>query len=102
VPCSSSMFVWGTAIAITPTALEVIERSEMTRALHAEPAISDCFLPYMLSRKPDRGGPNQPHLQVQREPTCPRSSAARGEGESAQAAQICRNIASDGPSNFRA
>jgi CRP/FNR family cyclic AMP-dependent transcriptional regulator len=39
-----------TATAIAPTALQVIERNEMIRALHAEPAFSDRFLSYMLSR----------------------------------------------------
>jgi CRP/FNR family transcriptional regulator, cyclic AMP receptor protein len=40
----------GTATAIAPTALQVIERNEMIRALHADPAFSDRFLSYMLSR----------------------------------------------------
>src|SRR6267143_7245186 len=39
-----------TATAIAPTALQVIERNEMIRALHADPALSDRFLSYMLSR----------------------------------------------------
>ncbi len=39
-----------TAIAIAPTALQVIERNEMIRALHADPALSYAFLSYMLSR----------------------------------------------------
>lgn len=40
----------GTATAIESTALQVIEKNEMIRALHAEPALSDRFLSYMLSR----------------------------------------------------
>lgn len=40
----------GTATAITPTALLVIEKKEMMRMLHAEHAFSDRFLSYMLSR----------------------------------------------------
>ena len=40
----------GTATAITPTTLLVIEKKEMIRVLHAEPAFSDRFLAYMLSR----------------------------------------------------
>jgi CRP-like cAMP-binding protein len=40
----------GTATAIASTALQVIERNELIRALHAEPALSDRFLSHMLSR----------------------------------------------------
>ena len=40
----------GTATAITPTTLLVIEKDEMIRVLHAEHAFSDRFLSYMLSR----------------------------------------------------
>ena len=40
----------GTATAITPTTLLVIEKKEMIRVLHAEHAFSDRFLTYMLSR----------------------------------------------------
>src|ERR1700693_4266612 len=40
----------GTATAITPTTLLVIEKKEMVRVLHTEHAFSDRFLAYMLSR----------------------------------------------------
>ena len=40
----------GTATAIAPTALQVIERNEMVRALHADHALSYAFLSYLLSR----------------------------------------------------
>jgi CRP-like cAMP-binding protein len=40
----------GTATAITPTNLLVIEKNEMMRMLHAEHAFSDRFVSYMLSR----------------------------------------------------
>jgi len=40
----------GTATAITPTTLLVIEKQEMIRVLHAERAFSDHFVAYMLSR----------------------------------------------------
>ena len=40
----------GTATAITPTTLLVIEKNEMIRVLHAEHALSDRFVSYMLSR----------------------------------------------------
>src|ERR1700680_15904 len=40
----------GTATAIAPTTLLVIEKKEMIRMLHAEHAFSDRFLAYMLSR----------------------------------------------------
>jgi CRP/FNR family transcriptional regulator, cyclic AMP receptor protein len=40
----------GTATAITPTTLLVIEKKEMIRVLHTERAFSDRFLAYMLSR----------------------------------------------------
>jgi CRP-like cAMP-binding protein len=40
----------GTATAITPTAILVIEKNEMMRVLHAEHALSDRFVSYMLSR----------------------------------------------------
>lgn len=40
----------GTATAIAPTTLQVIERNEMTRALHADHALSYCFLSYLISR----------------------------------------------------
>jgi CRP/FNR family transcriptional regulator, cyclic AMP receptor protein len=39
-----------TATAIAPTALKVIERNEMIRALHADRTLSYCFLSYLLSR----------------------------------------------------
>jgi len=39
-----------TATAIAPTALQVIKRNEMLRALHADHALSYCFLSYLLSR----------------------------------------------------
>ena len=39
-----------TATAIAPTALQVIKRSEMIRALHADHELSYCFLSYLLSR----------------------------------------------------
>jgi CRP/FNR family cyclic AMP-dependent transcriptional regulator len=39
-----------TATAIAPTTLQVIERDEMIRALHADPALSYSFLSYLLSR----------------------------------------------------
>jgi CRP/FNR family cyclic AMP-dependent transcriptional regulator len=40
----------GTATTITPSALLVIEKNEMRRVLHAEHALSDRFLSYMLAR----------------------------------------------------
>src|ERR1700691_214710 len=40
----------GTATAIIPTTLLVIEKKEMIRVLHTEHAFSDRFLAYMLSR----------------------------------------------------
>ena len=39
-----------TATAIAPTTLQVIERNEMIRALHADNAFSYCFLSYLISR----------------------------------------------------
>ena len=39
-----------TATAITPTTVLVIQKKEMIRALHAEHALSDCFVSYMLAR----------------------------------------------------
>jgi CRP-like cAMP-binding protein len=39
-----------TATAIAPTALQVIERNEMIRALGADHSLSYCFLSYLLSR----------------------------------------------------
>ncbi len=40
----------GTASAITPTTLLVIEKKEMVRMLHSEHTFSDRFMAYMLSR----------------------------------------------------
>jgi CRP/FNR family transcriptional regulator, cyclic AMP receptor protein len=40
----------GTATAITPAAILVIEKSEMMRVLHTEHALSDRFMSHMLSR----------------------------------------------------
>jgi CRP/FNR family cyclic AMP-dependent transcriptional regulator len=40
----------GTASAITPTVLLVIEKNEMIRVLHAEHEFSDRFISYMLTR----------------------------------------------------
>src|ERR1700724_1089591 len=40
----------GTATAIAPTTLLVIEKKEMIRVLHAEHAFSDRFIAYMLAR----------------------------------------------------
>src|SRR5271154_6968844 len=39
-----------TATAMAPTVLQVIERNEMIRALHADRALSYSFLSYLLSR----------------------------------------------------
>ena len=40
----------GTATAVVPTSLLVIEKNEMIRVLHAEHTFSDRFVSYMLSR----------------------------------------------------
>ena len=40
----------GTATAITPTAILVIEKDEMLRVLHSEHALSDRFMSYILLR----------------------------------------------------
>src|SRR6202051_2613594 len=40
----------GTATAIAPTTLLVIEKKEMIRVLHAEHAFSDRFVAYMIAR----------------------------------------------------
>jgi CRP/FNR family cyclic AMP-dependent transcriptional regulator len=40
----------GTATAITPTTLLVIDKREMIRVLHGEHSFSDLFVSYMLSR----------------------------------------------------
>jgi CRP/FNR family transcriptional regulator, cyclic AMP receptor protein len=40
----------GNATAIAPTTLQVIERNEMTRALHADHVLSYSFLSYLISR----------------------------------------------------
>ena len=40
----------GTATAIVPTTILIIAKDEMIRALHAEPALSDRFITYMLQR----------------------------------------------------
>src|SRR5437899_6017463 len=40
----------GTATAIVPTTILVIEKKEMMRVLHAEHALSDRFMAYILSR----------------------------------------------------
>jgi CRP-like cAMP-binding protein len=40
----------GTATAVTPTAILVIEKKEMARVLHTEHAFSDRFMAYVLSR----------------------------------------------------
>ena len=40
----------GTATAITPAAILVIEKNEMMQVLHAERALSDRFISYILSR----------------------------------------------------
>jgi CRP/FNR family transcriptional regulator, cyclic AMP receptor protein len=49
--CLSGLpFHLGTATAITPTTALAIEKKEMIRALHAEHALSDRFISYMLVR----------------------------------------------------
>ena len=40
----------GTATAVTPTTLLVIEKNELLRVLHAEHELSDHFISYMLAR----------------------------------------------------
>jgi len=40
----------GTATAMTPSTLLVIDRHEMARALHADHALSDVFIKYVLAR----------------------------------------------------
>jgi CRP-like cAMP-binding protein len=39
-----------TATAIIPTAVQVIEKNEMIRALHTDRALAYCFLSYLISR----------------------------------------------------
>ena len=39
----------GTAMAVTPTTLLVIQKEELLRALHAESTLSDHFIAYMLA-----------------------------------------------------
>jgi CRP/FNR family cyclic AMP-dependent transcriptional regulator len=46
----ANLFEKGTATAITPTTLLVIEKDEMIRVLHVEHAFFDRFASYMLSR----------------------------------------------------
>jgi CRP/FNR family transcriptional regulator, cyclic AMP receptor protein len=46
----SQMIRMRTATAMAPTALKIIERNEMIRALHTDHALSYCFLSYLLSR----------------------------------------------------
>jgi CRP/FNR family transcriptional regulator, cyclic AMP receptor protein len=49
--CLAGQRIWmGTATAITPSAILVIEKNEMMRVLHAEHALSDRFMFYILSR----------------------------------------------------
>jgi len=43
-------FRMGTATAITPTTVLIIEKSEMMRVLHAEHELSDRFMAYILTR----------------------------------------------------
>jgi len=40
----------GTATATLPTVLLTIEKKEMTRRLHCEPALSEYFMSYILTR----------------------------------------------------
>jgi len=40
----------GTATAVMPTTVLIIGKTEMIRALHAEPTLSDRFIKYILSR----------------------------------------------------
>jgi CRP/FNR family cyclic AMP-dependent transcriptional regulator len=40
----------GTATAVTPTTVLVIEKSEMFKVLHAEHGLSDLFIKFMLAR----------------------------------------------------
>src|SRR6266481_5416174 len=47
---AGQLICMGTATAITPTAILVIEKNEMMRVLHAEHALSDRFMSYILSR----------------------------------------------------
>ena len=39
----------GTATAVTPTTVLIIDKNELLRVLHAEHALSDYFITYMLS-----------------------------------------------------
>jgi len=56
-------FRMGTATAITPSTLLVIEEKEMIRVLHHEHKLSDRFIAYLLTRKhPSRGGLNRSAL----------------------------------------
>jgi CRP/FNR family cyclic AMP-dependent transcriptional regulator len=51
----------GTATAVMPTTVLMIEKTEMIRALNAEPALSDRFIKYILSRNiRGRGRPYRP------------------------------------------
>src|SRR5579864_7845988 len=59
-----------TATAIIPTALQVIERNEMIRALHSDRALSYCFLSYLISR----------NIQIEKEFVALGCSAESGGG----------------------
>jgi CRP/FNR family cyclic AMP-dependent transcriptional regulator len=47
---AGQVFRMGTATAVTPASLLVIDKKEMIRVLHAEHAFSDRFISYMLGR----------------------------------------------------
>jgi CRP-like cAMP-binding protein len=53
----------GTATAISPTTILLIEKDEMLRALHAEHGLSDRFITCMLARN-NRGRPDRSALQL--------------------------------------
>ena len=67
----------GTATAITPSTVLVIEKGEMLKVLHEQHALSDRFISFHAGAKhPNRGGLDRSAVQLQREAARPHSSIA--------------------------
>jgi CRP-like cAMP-binding protein len=58
----------GSATALTPSTVMLVDKDKMVGLLHEEHAMSDRFISHMLARKhPDRRGSDRSALQLERE-----------------------------------
>ena len=86
-----------TATAMAPCTILAVEKQEMVRQLHAQPAFADRFLTHMLTRNIRiEEDLDRPALQLQREAACPYAPAAgavrRTRGVSPRPSEVSQEV----------